>query len=134
MIEKIKMLKDARGSDNGIKVQLYKKGEIYEIGESLSKSFISSKNARYVQPRFYYKFKRYILTKARTLIRDIKKWYKGEYVIPDRSDYGGVVIIGPHLERSVIAANIEKTIKWCKSHWQFLIGTTIAIIGLFIAS
>ena len=47
---KLKMLVTMLGSENGIKVKNYMKGEIYDIGETLSKTFLKHEFAEFVKP------------------------------------------------------------------------------------
>jgi len=44
-VMKVKMLKSALGSENGIEVKEYQAGEVYEVSESLAKDFLSLKVA-----------------------------------------------------------------------------------------
>lgn len=64
----------------------------------------------------------------------IKEWYEGEY-IPYRNDPDSpVVIVGPgHLRRPVLAYMIKWTFDFWLAHWQWVITTALAIIGLIFA-
>jgi hypothetical protein len=70
-----------------------------------------------------------------TLLDKIKNWYRGKYIPPPENDpnSGVVFLLLGHYEQPPLA----KALKWIGnfwlSHWQWIIGTTLAVIGIFIA-
>jgi hypothetical protein len=70
-----------------------------------------------------------------SLIQKIKDWYRGKYVPPPKNDpNSGVVFISPgYYEQPLLAKIIGGLCHFYLKHWQWVIGTMIAIIGIIVA-
>jgi|TARA_R110001592_G_scaffold119690_1_gene323029 hypothetical protein len=64
----------------------------------------------------------------------IKEWYRGEYIPPPENDpNSGLVFISPgHYRKPPLAKVIEVSSKFFMAHWQWVIGTTIALVALYL--
>jgi hypothetical protein len=70
------------------------------------------------------------MKKIKEIRQRIRRWYDGKPIENDPNSM--LVFIG--MDRPPLAVKFDETVKWAKTHWQFLVGTAIAIIGLFLAS
>lgn len=70
-----------------------------------------------------------------SLIQKIKDWYRGKYVPPPENDpNSGVVFISlGYYEQPLLAKIIGGLCRFYLKHWQWVIGTIIAIIGIIVA-
>ena len=70
-----------------------------------------------------------------SLIQKIKDWYRGEYVPPPENDPDcGVVFISPgYYEQPFLAKVIAGFGRFYFKHWQWVVGTAIAAIGIVVA-
>jgi len=66
----------------------------------------------------------------------IKAWYRGTYVPPPENDpESPLVIISPGYYEQPLSARILGTIgRFCLQHWQWIIGTILAIVAIIIAA
>lgn len=69
------------------------------------------------------------------LIDRLKKWYEGEYVPPPPNDSssGNFIIHLGHYERPWLARVIDATGQFLKAHWQWTIGTVLAIVAIIVS-
>ena len=69
------------------------------------------------------------------LIDAIKKWYQGTYVPPPPIDPHDTVIIVSmgHYEQPLLAKILGFIGRFYLAHWKWVIGTTIAVISIFVA-
>jgi hypothetical protein len=68
------------------------------------------------------------------MLAKIRKWYQGE-VIPYENEPGShVVIIGWDEKRHWTAEVAHTLVKFWFAHWQWTIGTALAVVGLLIAA
>jgi len=64
----------------------------------------------------------------------IKTWWRGRYIPPYHDPTGALVVISPgHYERPIIARICIAVGKFWLAHWQWTIGTIIAVIALVVA-
>ena len=68
-----------------------------------------------------------------TLRKLIENWYEGEFIPYENDPYDSVVIIGGTYKRHWTARIARTLVKFWLNHWQWIIGTAIAICGLAIA-
>lgn len=59
------------------------------------------------------------------------KWYEGKYVPPHNPPGCLVELIG-HMQRPWLALAIDSTLKFLRAHWQWAIGTALAVAALVI--
>jgi len=69
------------------------------------------------------------------LVEKIRIWYRGRYVPPPKSEPGDpFVIVSPgHYEQPRLAKALEAVAQFWLQHWKWLIGTLIALIGVWVA-
>ncbi|KWT77087.1 hypothetical protein ASH09_12160 [Agrobacterium radiobacter] len=60
-------------------------------------------------------------------------WYKGRYVAHENDPRSSVVIIGGSYERHWTARVAHKVVEFWSAHWQWTIGTVLALIALYFA-
>lgn len=67
--------------------------------------------------------------------RKIKEWYQGEYIPPPPNDPDSpVVFISPgHYEQPLLAKVLRILGHFWLAHWQWIIGTALAIIAIVVA-
>lgn len=85
---KIKMLKNTLGSPDGITVIKYKKDEIYELNESLTKTFVKRlKVAEYIKDKQIQEKIKEIekINKKEIEVKNIKKAPKNKVVLPQET-------------------------------------------------
>ena len=72
---------------------------------------------------------------AVAIIRKIKAWYQGRYVPPPPSDPNSelVFVTLGHYERPLVARILSSIGRFWLAHWQWIIGTALAIIGIIVA-
>lgn len=65
-----------------------------------------------------------------SLGEQIREWYRGKYIPPRPNDPNSpIVVISPgHYEQSLLAKCALG--RFWLAHWQWIIGTSLAIIGL----
>ncbi len=69
-----------------------------------------------------------------SLGEQIREWYRRKY-IPPRSNYPNspIVVISPgHYEQPLLAKCLDALGRFWLAHWQWIIGTSLAIIGLIL--
>lgn len=68
------------------------------------------------------------------LVEWLREWYRGKYVPPRPNDpNSSIVMISPgHYEQPVLAKCIGALGRFWLAHWQWIIGTFLAITGLFL--
>lgn len=72
-----------------------------------------------------------------SIFQKIKDWYRGKYVSPKNERIVSIKIdpekmqIG-RFERPHLAKIFNALIRFWLNHWQWIIGTIIALIGLYI--
>jgi hypothetical protein len=75
------------------------------------------------------------MTKKTGLIIRLKTWYRGVYVPPPENKPGsGVVFIGlGFYVQPPLARLIKRAIEFWLKHWQWIIGTVLAVIGILVS-
>ena len=70
-----------------------------------------------------------------SLVEKIRTWYHGKYVPPRPNDPdSSLVIISPgHYEQPAFAKFLRTVGRFWLAHWQWIIGTAIAVTGLIFA-
>lgn len=64
------------------------------------------------------------------LLDRIRAWYEGKYV-PHNNDPGsGIFFVGGWYDRSPSARAVRVIFEFWRQHWQWCIGTLIALAGL----
>lgn len=63
----------------------------------------------------------------------IDKWYQGEFIPHEGDPYDSVIIIGGKYQRHWTANAARVLVRFWLNHWQWAIGTMLAICGLAIA-
>ncbi len=63
----------------------------------------------------------------------IRKWYEGQFIPHDNDPYTSVVLIGGTYQHHWTASVVRTLLKFWLDHWQWIIGTTLAVCGLIIA-
>jgi hypothetical protein len=69
------------------------------------------------------------------IIEKIKAWYRGRYVPPPRNDLRSELqfcSVG-HYEQPALAKLLKAVGLFWLAHWQWIIGTAIAVIGILVA-
>lgn len=69
------------------------------------------------------------------MLNKIIEWYNGKDVITKYDNEGHSVIIMPsiHTEYHWTAKCAREVVKFYLNHWQWVIGTVLAIAGLYVA-
>lgn len=64
----------------------------------------------------------------------IREWYRGKYIQPRPNDPNSpIVVISPgHYEQPLLAKCFGALGRFWLAHWQWIIGTSLAIIGLLL--
>ncbi|WP_273151332.1 hypothetical protein [Methylophaga thiooxydans] len=75
-----------------------------------------------------------LLNTIMDFITKIKEWYRGEYIPPPENDpNSGVVFVSSgYYKKPLLAKAIEVASKFFMAHWQWIIGTTIAVVALYL--
>jgi hypothetical protein len=68
-----------------------------------------------------------------SLRKKIEKWYEGEFIPYRNNPYDSVVIMGGRYKRHWTASVARLAVQFWVNHWQWTIGTVLAICGLGIA-
>ena len=68
-----------------------------------------------------------------SLIDRIEKWYEGEFVPHENEPHVAIVIIGGTYKRHWTAKTVRTVLRFWLNHWQWTIGTLLAVCGLAIA-
>jgi hypothetical protein len=63
----------------------------------------------------------------------IKIWYEGEFVPYDNDTSSGLVFLGGYQKLHWTARAAKKLASFWYNHWKWIITTTLAFAGLFIA-
>jgi hypothetical protein len=63
----------------------------------------------------------------------IENWYEGEFVPYENDSNDAVVFIGGTYKRHWTAKVVRTLMRFWLNHWQWTIGTALAICGLAIA-
>lgn len=68
------------------------------------------------------------------LVEWLREWYRGRYVPPRLNDpNSSIVVLSPgRYEQPVLAKCLGALARFWLAHWQWIIGTFLAIIGLFL--
>lgn len=68
------------------------------------------------------------------LAERLREWYRGRYVPPRPNDPNSPIIVISlgHYEQPVLAKCLGALGRFWLAHWQWIIGTSLAIIGLFL--
>jgi hypothetical protein len=68
------------------------------------------------------------------IVQKLKNWYRGRYVPPPPFDSDSIVIFGlGHYEQPPLAKLLGVLGRFYLAHWQWIIGTALAIIGIVVA-
>jgi hypothetical protein len=69
------------------------------------------------------------------LVEKIKTWYRGRYVPPPPNDPGSpIVFISPgHYEQPMVAKILGVVATFWLKHWQWIIGTVLAVAAIVVA-
>jgi hypothetical protein len=65
----------------------------------------------------------------RKLIEDIGRWYRGLYVPPPT----GVLTHIDRFEQPPIANVLRSLGHFCLQHWQWILGTALAVLAIIVA-
>ena len=68
------------------------------------------------------------------IVEKIKVWYRGKYVPPPPNDPNSSIIfisLG-HYEQPLLAKILGVLGRFWLTHWQWVIGTTIALVAIFL--
>lgn len=75
--------------------------------------------------------------KWRMAIRSVKEklagWYEGKYVPYENDARSSIFIVGGCYERHWTALAARKLVGFWFAHWQWTIGTVLALVGLYFA-
>jgi hypothetical protein len=63
----------------------------------------------------------------------IAKWYEGRWVAYENPPGSDIVIIGGNYERHWTSRTAHVLVDFYLAHWQWVIGTVLAIAGLLVA-
>lgn len=69
------------------------------------------------------------------MVNKLKEWYRGRYIPPEPNDPDSAVFffsVG-HYEQPALAKILGVLGRFCLAHWQWIIGTVLAIIGIIVA-
>ena len=67
------------------------------------------------------------------LVDRIRDWYSGRYVPPRNDPDSTLVVISPgHYEQPLMAKFLRTAGRFWLAHWQWIIGTILAIIGIIV--
>lgn len=69
----------------------------------------------------------------RVLMKRVEDWYEGQYVPYENDPRSSVIIVGGYYERHWTALVVRKIVEFWFAHWQWTIGTALALLGLFLA-
>jgi hypothetical protein len=66
----------------------------------------------------------------------LQEWYRGKYVPPPPNDPGSPLwrISPGHYEQPSLARLLRVIAQFWLAHWQWIIGTAIAIIAIMVAA
>jgi hypothetical protein len=69
------------------------------------------------------------------LIDKIKDWYRGEYVPPPEDDPDSSIVIVSlgYYEQPPLAKFLAMIGRFWLSHWQWIIGTVLAVVAIIVA-
>jgi hypothetical protein len=62
----------------------------------------------------------------------ITKWYEGEFIPHKNDPYDSVFVFGGTYKRHWTANVAQMAVKFWINHWQWTIGTVLAVCGLAI--
>ncbi|OCJ38021.1 hypothetical protein A6U91_07475 [Agrobacterium tumefaciens] len=62
-------------------------------------------------------------------LETVRRWYRGAYVPPD--EHPGIFMLGYH-KRHWTAELLHTIVEFYLKHWQWVIATVIAIVGLLL--
>ena len=64
----------------------------------------------------------------------IKSWYRGRYVPPPPTDSSSsLFFLSGHYEQPMLAKLLGSIGRFYLAHWQWVIGTALAIVGIVVA-
>ena len=61
----------------------------------------------------------------------IKKWYRGIYVPWKNDPESNVIMFGGDCHRPLLARGLTVIFRFWLAHWQWIIGTAIAVAAIF---
>ena len=64
----------------------------------------------------------------------IADWYQGELTLPPNDPNSPVVILGIRYKRHWTASTARVLVEFYLAHWQWVIGTALAIAALLVAA
>ena len=67
------------------------------------------------------------------MLEKIHRWYQGEYRAPNNEPGSSLVFVMGHYERHWTARLTTWLIEFWLRDWKWIIGTLIALSGLFVA-
>ena len=68
------------------------------------------------------------------VIERLRIWYRGRYVPPPPIDHESIVIFGNgHYEQPPLAKMLGVLGRFYIAHWQWVIGTVLAVIAIVVA-
>ena len=68
-----------------------------------------------------------------SVLSKVKHWYEGERRFYDNPPGASVVILGWTEERHWTARIAHKLVEFWFAEWKWVLGTVVALVGLFIA-
>ncbi|MCK3776685.1 hypothetical protein MZK49_08060 [Ensifer sesbaniae] len=66
------------------------------------------------------------------LIKRAADWYEGKYVSYENDPHSRVFIVGGYYERHWTARVARTLVEFWLAHWQWTIGTMLALLGLYV--
>jgi len=63
----------------------------------------------------------------------VKRWWQGTYVPPENDPHSGIIFVLGSYERHWSSKAAHVLAKFWLKHWQYVISTCIAVVGILIA-
>ena len=67
-------------------------------------------------------------------VKNLLGWYEGEFVPYENDPSSKLVFIGGHQRQHWTSRLTHIVIEFGKANWKWIIGTTIAIFGIYVAA
>lgn len=69
----------------------------------------------------------------RPILKVVEDWYRGPYIEPQNNPRSGLVFLMGHHRPHWTAKAAQAVAAFWFAHWQWVIGTSIAVVGLAVA-
>ena len=69
-----------------------------------------------------------------SILQKLKEWYRGRYIPPENDPNSGLFFIQGDYDRPWVARAADLLIRFWLEHWQWIIGTVLAIIAIFVSA